>query len=132
MRTPVEVMVVDDEPTVGERLKDHLGRKGFAVEVFTESQKAIDRLTEKHFDVVITDLRMEGPSGLDVLQYVRGRRFSTQVIIITGYGSMETARHAEYTGAFDFINKPFNFRTIEAMTRKAAKKARRMKDPEAV
>jgi DNA-binding NtrC family response regulator len=131
MSAPIEVMVLDDEPVVGERLKDQLGRKGFAVEVFTESQRAIDRLTEKRFDVVITDLKMEGPTGLDVLQFVRGQRFATQVIIITGYGSMDTARRAEYGGAFDFVNKPFSLRTIEAMTKKAAKKARRMKEPEA-
>jgi DNA-binding NtrC family response regulator len=131
MSAPIEVMVLDDEPVVGERLKDQLGRKGFAVEVFTESQRAIDRLTEKRFDVVITDLKMEGPTGLDVLQYVRGQRYGTQVIIITGYGSMDTARQAEYIGAFDFVNKPFSFKTIEAMARKAAKKARRMKEPEA-
>lgn len=128
MKTPVEVMVVDDEPVVGERLKEHLDRKGYAVEIFTDSQRAVDRLAEKRFDVVITDLRMEGPDGLDVLQFVRGQSVDTQVILITGYGSMETARHAEYSGTFAFVNKPFSFKTIEAMTKKAAKKARRLQD----
>jgi DNA-binding NtrC family response regulator len=132
MSSPVEVLVLDDEPVVGERLKEHLGRRGFAVEVFTDSQKAIDRLAEKRFDVVITDLKMEGPSGLDVLQFVRGQSYGTQVIIITGYGSMDTARRAQYSGAFDFVNKPFSFKAIEAMTTKAAKKARRQKDREAI
>lgn len=133
MSSTVEVLVLDDEPMVVERLKDHLNRKGFAVEVFTDSQLAIDRLAKKRFDVVITDLKMEGPDGLDVLQFVRGRGpgYGTQVIIITGYGSMETAREAEYAGAFDFVNKPFSMKTIEAMTRKAAKKARRVADREA-
>jgi len=131
MGSAADVLVLDDESVVGERLKHHLEKNGYQVEVFTDSQQAIDRLAHKHFDVVITDLKMEGPNGLDVLQFVRGESYGTQVIIITGYGSMETAREAEYSGVFDFVNKPFSLDTIEAMTRKAARKSRKLRDKEA-
>ena len=126
MRGPVEVMVLDDEEVVCERLKAHLEKKDCRVETFVESQKAIDRLTEKRFDVVITDVKMKGPSGLDVLHFVRRESPSTQVIVITGYGSMENFREAEYGGAFEFINKPFTSRAMEKLTSKAAKKARKL------
>jgi pyruvate, water dikinase len=130
MNSAPDVLVLDDEPMVGERLKDHLEKNGYAVEVFTESQQAIDRLAKKRFDVVITDLKMEGPNGLDVLQFVRGGRYGTQVIIITGYGSMESAREAEYRGVFEFVNKPFSLDAIEAVTKKAVRKSRKLKDRE--
>ncbi|MFH1609251.1 MAG: response regulator [Candidatus Bipolaricaulota bacterium] len=125
MRSPFEVLVLDDEDVVCERLESHLEKKGCQVETFTESQKALDRLAEKTFDVVITDMKMEGPTGLDVLQFVRRQSPSTQVIIITGYGSIETIREAEYGGAFEFIHKPFTSSAIEALTMKAATKARK-------
>ncbi len=131
MSSAADVLVLDDEPMVGERLKDHLEKNGYAVEVFTDSQQAIDRLARKRFDVVITDLKMEGPNGLDVLQFVRGESHGTQVIIITGFGSMETAREAEYSGVFEFVNKPFTLDAIEAVTKKAARRSRKLRDREA-
>lgn len=125
MRSPHQVLVLDDEEVVCERLKSHLEKKGFEVEAFTESQKAIDRMADKKFHVVITDVKMEGPSGLDVLHFVRRESPGTQVIVITGYGSIESIREAEYGGAFEFINKPFTSKAIEALTLKAAKRARK-------
>jgi len=125
MRSPYQVLVLDDEDVVCERLKAHLDKKGFEVETFTQSQTAIDRMAQKAFDVVITDVKMEGPSGLDVLHFVRRESPGTQVIVITGYGSIEAIREAEYGGAFEFINKPFTMKAMEALTLKAAKKARK-------
>ncbi len=121
-----EVLVLDDEPMVGERLEEHLTRKGYRVEVFTDSRQAVDRLATKRFDVVITDLKMTGPTGLDVLRFVRNQTSGTQVIIITGYGSMDAARLAEYGGAFELVHKPFSVKTIEALTRRAARRAHKL------
>lgn len=125
MSDRIEVLVLDDEPIVCERLKEHLEKDDLAVEIFTESQKAIDRLAEKTFDVVVTDLKMKGPTGIDVMHFVRDQEKGTQVIIITGYASMDAARDAEYSGTFDFITKPFQLTAVSAMVKKAAKKARR-------
>jgi pyruvate,water dikinase len=125
MTDAIQVLVLDDEPAVGERLKDFLEKNGMAVEAFLDSQAAIDRLAHKHFDVVVTDLKMKGPTGLDVLVHVRERELATQVIIITAYGTFEHARGAEVVGAFDFIHKPFKLVDIHKLVKKAAKKARR-------
>ena len=127
MENRAEVLVLDDEEIVCERLKGHLENNGFQVETFTESQGAIDRLSEKSFDVVITDLKMEGPSGLDVLRFVRDRMQGTQVIMITGYASIEAAREADYTGVYDFILKPFQLEEMGKLVKKAAKKAIKLK-----
>ena len=127
MKNRTEVLVLDDEAIVCERLKAHLESNDFQVETFTESRQAMDRLMEKTFDVVVTDLKMEGPSGLDVLRFVRDQMQGTQVIMITGYASTEAARAADYTGVYDFILKPFQLDEMGKLVKKAAKKAMRLR-----
>jgi DNA-binding NtrC family response regulator len=119
------ILILDDEVIVCERLKEYLGEK-FEVETFTDSTSALERLGQKRFDVVVTDLKMKGPTGLDVLRFVRDHSRGTQVIIITGYGSFEAAREAEYSGVYDFVPKPFDMKKMEAMIRSAANKARKV------
>lgn len=122
---PTEVMVVDDEQMVCDRLRDHLEKQGFQVDTFTASKAALDALEHKRYHVVVTDLKMAGPTGLDVLQNVRQRGYPTQVIIITGYASMEAAREAEAVGAYDFLCKPFELKELTKLIKKAAKRAKR-------
>lgn len=125
MGADAEILVLDDEPIVCERLEEHLAGLGFSVETFTESQAAIDRLQEKDFDVVITDLKMRGPTGLEVLQFVRSQDRGTQVIMITGYATMDAARDAEYSGVFEFVSKPFRLETVGKLAKAAARKAQK-------
>lgn len=125
MPDKVDVMVVDDEPTVCERLQDYLEHQGMAVETYLDSQAAVARLAERRYDVVVTDLKMKGPTGLDVLMAVRAQKLPTQVIIITGYRTIEDARGAEYMGAFGFLDKPFRLEQLRDMVKKAARKAAR-------
>ncbi len=121
-----EILVLDDEPIVCERLQENLQKNGFVVETFTESQAAIDRLSRKRFDVVVTDLKMQGPTGLDVMHFVRRQQQGTQVVIITGYGSIEAAREAEFSGVFGFVDKPFQMQKLCKLVEKAASKARKL------
>jgi DNA-binding NtrC family response regulator len=123
MQSDVEVMVLDDEPTVGERLKDFLEKEGMKVETFTDSQTAVARLAEKRFHVVVTDLKMKGPTGLDVLVTVKSRNLSTEVIIITGYPAFEDKRASECVGAYAFVDKPFHLDQLHDLIKKAARKA---------
>jgi len=125
MATKAEVLIVDDEPIVGERLKDFFEKKGMSVETFTESREAIKRLKEKTFDVIVTDIKMEGPTGIDVLLEVKKEAPASEVILITGYGSFETLRAAEAVGAFDYICKPFKVEDVYKKAAKAAAKAKR-------
>jgi DNA-binding NtrC family response regulator len=96
-----------------------------SVEAFSESRRALDRLKERSFDVIVTDLKMEGPTGIDVLLEVKRAAYQSEVILITGYGSSETLRQAEAVGAFDYIPKPFRMSDIHKLVKKAAKKARK-------
>ena len=125
MDKKTEVLLLDDEPIVCERLQDFLEKRDMAVESFNESPKALERLKEKNFDVVVADLRMEGPTGMDVLKTVRESGYKSEVIIITGYGSFESYREAELGGVFEFINKPFKMNDIYKLIKKAARKAKK-------
>jgi DNA-binding NtrC family response regulator len=102
-----KVLLLDDEPIVCERLQPALEKIGFYVETFTESQKAIDRFAEEKFDVLVTDLKMQKPDGLDVMNFVNQQSPTTKVIIITGFATADTATQAMKSGAIDFIAKPF-------------------------
>lgn len=116
----LRVMVLDDEPIVGKRLHQALTKHGFEVEVFEDPAKAISRLGEAHFDIVVTDLRMEEVNGIQVLEYITSNCKNTRVILITGYATVEVAREALVKGAFDFIAKPFKPRDLRAAINKAA------------
>jgi CheY-like chemotaxis protein len=116
----LRVMVLDDEPIVGKRLNQALTKHGIEVEVFEDPTQAIARLGESHFDVVVTDLRMEELSGIQVLEYITSHCKGTRVILITGYATVEVAREALVKGAFDFIAKPFKPRDLRAVINKAA------------
>lgn len=102
-----KIIVLDDEPIVCERLKPALEKKGFYVETYTQSKDVVDRITQQKFDVLVTDLKMRKPDGLDVLDYASQYSPSTKVIIITGFATVETATKAIKSGAVDFIAKPF-------------------------
>jgi DNA-binding NtrC family response regulator len=125
MGKPVEVLVIDDEAIVCERLKDFLTAKGLQVEAFTDSQQAVARLQEKTFDVVITDLKMSGPTGMDVLRLIRETQPATVGILVTAYGQYEKVREAEALEAAEVIHKPFQLSEVHASVLKAAKRAKK-------
>ncbi len=121
MKEQKSVMVLDDEPIVGDRLKPVLEKEGFEVEVFTDSAEAIERLKAKTFSVLVTDMKMKGPSGMDILRFVKDKAPSTQVIVITGYATIETNYEAQALGAAHFIAKPFKMKELAKLVGKASR-----------
>ncbi len=120
MARSLEVLVLDDEPIVGKRLKPALEKNGYLVEVFEDGRSALARLEEKVFDIVVTDVRMDEVDGLQVLEAVQRLSARTKVVIITGYATVELAREALAKGAFDFIAKPFKPQDLRLVIEKAA------------
>jgi DNA-binding NtrC family response regulator len=112
MRRRNRVILLDDEAIVCERLKHALEKCGFEVAAYTDSQEAVDRLSKDRFDVLITDLKMKKPDGLDVMNFVNRQSPSTKVVIITGYATADTATEAMKSGAVDFIAKPFKIKAM--------------------
>jgi DNA-binding NtrC family response regulator len=115
---------VDDEPALralmAERLTDH----GFDVVEAESGERALELLHQFAFDVVITDLRMPGMDGTQVIESARQRYPGIIAIVITGYGTVKDAVEAIKRGASDFITKPFQFDELAHVLKKALEQRR--------
>ena len=116
------ILVLDDEPIVGKRLRPALAKSGYEVDVVETGADAIRLIDERLYDIVVTDIRMEGVDGIAVLRHALARSPRTLVIMITGYATVEMAREALTIGAFDFIAKPFKLDDLRAVIARAAAK----------
>jgi DNA-binding NtrC family response regulator len=113
------ILILDDEPIVTKRLKPSLEKKGYEVEAFTQSSEALKRVHERRFDIVVTDLKMEGMDGMQFLTEVKEKYPETEVIVITGFATMATAKESFNKGIFDFLAKPFKLGEIAEVIAKA-------------
>jgi DNA-binding NtrC family response regulator len=114
-----KILVVDDEPIVGERIKASIEKNGHHVETFFDPAKAIRRLETNDFDIVISDIRMGEIDGIQVMEKVFETSSNAAVIMITGYATLDMARESLTRGAFDFIAKPFKLKEIRNTIQKA-------------
>jgi len=124
----LDVLVLDDEPIVGKSLRRALEKLGLTVEVFEDPALAMNRIDEKDFDIVVTDIVMGDIDGIQVLDRVMRKSPRTKVVIITAFAMMEMARKAMEKGAFDFIAKPFDAADIRAIVVRAADALREGED----
>jgi len=108
----LRILILDDEPIVCKRLRPAFHKAGHDVETFTDSAAAIERLRQQHFDIVITDLKMEGADGMQVLHEAKAVSPETRVVVITGFAALDTAKESFHKGAFDFVAKPFKLGDI--------------------
>jgi CheY-like chemotaxis protein len=112
------ILVVDDEEDVREGVKRFLMYEGYEVTTAESGAVALERAGAQAFDVVLTDLRMPGMSGLETLIALKRLRPELPVIVVTGYASAETVSACKREGAFDYVTKPFELpdmlRLIEA------------------
>ena len=116
----LDICIIDDEVVVCKRLQQALAKDRHTVETFVDSKSAIARLDEKHFDIVVTDIRMDDIDGMEVLDHIIAAGDNTKVIMITGYATIEIAREAQAKGAFDFISKPFRPQDLREAIGRAA------------
>jgi putative nucleotidyltransferase with HDIG domain len=109
----LRVLVVDDDPLVLRVLQDVLRAQGCETSTAGNADRALALLDNNSYDLIVSDIRMPGPSGLDLLRAVRSRQPETPVVLITGYASVETAVEALRSGAVDYLTKPFRLQDIE-------------------
>lgn len=114
-------MVVDDEPIVCRRLKQILEKAGYEVTVFDNGAHAINELEKNTYDIIVTDLKMEGVDGMMILETAKRKNPGAKVIMITGFAEVETAKQAFRKGVFDFISKPVEINAIKQVIRNAEK-----------
>ena len=106
------ILIIDDDKEVGDVLSSFLKQNGFEVTCSDNSQDALGLIQGNRFDIVITDIRMPDVDGIDILKQVKKTSFETEVIIITGYGTIQNAISALKEGASDFLLKPVDMENI--------------------
>lgn len=116
------VIVVDDDISILRILKQLLKEKGYDVFVASDGKEAINLISVNDFDLVITDLMMPESDGLEVLRKTKEKNPRTQVIMITGFATLDSAIEALKLGAFDYIRKPFKLAELDVTIRNAIDK----------
>jgi two-component system phosphate regulon sensor histidine kinase PhoR len=121
-------LVVDDEKRIRDGCRKTLALEGFEVATAESGYFGMRMIEKEHFDIILLDLMMPGPSGMDVLAYVKNYHPDTVIIVITGYATMEHAIEAMKRGAFDFISKPFSPQDLRKVASKAMEYIRTLQD----
>jgi DNA-binding response OmpR family regulator len=119
---PPRVLVVDDERTVRIGLEKLLRRSGYEVTTAESAEEALEHLRRTEFDVVMSDIRMNGLTGIDLLAQIQQIAPTTGVILMTGYASVDTAVEALRLRAYDYLTKPFDNDHVRATLERAVSK----------
>ena len=126
------IAVIDDEAIVCREIKRGLQKDGYQVETFSAGESGIRRLKQIPFDLVLCDLVLPDCNGLDVLKTIKNLFPLTEVIIITGYGSVDTAIQAIQTGAYHYVTKPVKMAELRSLVARAIEKVWLIKEKEAL
>src|SRR5512145_2007664 len=113
------ILVVDDEASMREFLEILLGKQGHRVDAASDVKGALARVAEGGVDLVITDLRLGGDSGIDVLRKVKEVSPATEVVMVTAFATTENAVQAMKLGAYDYVLKPFKVDELRLVVEKA-------------
>ncbi len=124
MTIPNTVLVVEDDPEIGSMLSKSFSLLGYKVTHASDGFQALEQIEAEYFDVVLLDIMLPGPNGMEILKRIRKWRPKTEVIMLTAYASLDTAVDALRLGAYDYVTKPFKFDTIRSAVRRAVEKQR--------
>ena len=105
-KPPVRLAIIEDEKISGLRLQEHLVESGYPADLFFEGNSFLNAFLASPYDLVITDLKLPGPGGMEILRRVKARHRDTEVVVITGYASIDSAIEAVRAGAFHYLTKP--------------------------
>ena len=114
-----KILVVDDDPVVGKSIGRVLSSKGYAVISARDGEEALGKLATEKYDLVFTDIKMPGMSGLEVAERVKASQPWLPVVIVTGYGTDANEARAKAAGVSGFLRKPLSPEMIEGSTEKA-------------
>ena len=117
--SPTHVLIVDDEVETCSLLHEIMEKEGYEVQTTHDSQTALELLKQQPTDVVLSDIQMPGMNGIELLTAIHVQQSDTQVILLTAYGSLNTAVEGIKAGAFDYISKPFVLDEIRTVVRRA-------------
>lgn len=125
-----DVLIVDDDDEFRDLLLQRLTRTGFPTEAASNGAQALQLIQRQHFDVVVSDMNMPGMSGLELLEKLKTLDVDSEVMLLTGKGTIESAVQAMQLGAFNYLQKPFGMPELEAQIKKAAERGELRKENE--
>ena len=102
------LLIVDDEPLKQAVMQEHLSQEGFIVDIHNNPLDAEKAVSNTHYDVILTDIRMPGLDGISFLRNIKEKNPNQAVIVMTAFGTIETAIEAMKQGAYDYLQKPFS------------------------
>src|SRR5438067_3977923 len=108
-----KILVVEDDPDIRKILELYLGEKGFRVKMADGAPRALELLAEEPFDLILSDVRMPGMSGLDLLRHVKEQDPEIQLVLMSAYSSVKDAAQANQLGSGEYVEKPIDFRRLE-------------------
>ena len=115
----MRILVVEDDRDFRELLVEHLSEQGYQVDGASDREEGFEALEEKDYSVVILDLFLPDGNGMDLLSWIKENTPLTEVIVITGHGTIKTAVEAMKLGAYDFLTKPCSLKEVEILVKKA-------------
>lgn len=113
------ILLVDDEETIRYVLREALVSDGYCVDIASDAFQALDHFKQKQYDLIITDVKMHGMDGIQLIRELKKKHSHLKVIMITAYGSLETVKEAAKLGVVEMIGKPFKIREIKDVLVKA-------------
>ena len=126
------IAVVDDEPIVVREIKRSLSKQGYEVETFLDGESVLKQLDRSEFDLFISDLRLPGISGLDLLRAIRKHNPQCETILITAHGTVDSAIEAIRCGAFHYVTKPIKMAELRLLVKRALDKVTLVREKEAL
>src|SRR5215469_8379211 len=118
-KSKVKILVVDDEQGLCAGVQEALRREGYVVDGMTEGPAALKLGQQRLYNLIISDMKMPGLSGLELLTQVRATHRDTLFILMTAYGTVENAVEAMKRGAYDYLPKPIDMKRLRALVEKA-------------
>lgn len=128
MSSQICILVVDDDEVTCNLLEEVLSKEGYAVDKALDGREAIDKGENRPYDIVLTDIRMIDVDGMEVLKAYRKKSPDTIIIMMTAFGSIETAIGAIKEGAYDYVSKPFKLDEIKLTIRRALEQKRLLQE----
>jgi nitrogen regulation protein NR(I) len=128
VRNVAKILLIEDDASLAANLRDVLTEDGFQVSVCNRGDEGLRQANSAGCDVVLTDLRLPGMGGLELVKQLHGSQPRLPVVLMTAHGTIETAIEATKLGAYEYLQKPFEMRDLLALLRRAVEASRLMRD----
>src|SRR5690348_11293661 len=125
----MRILVIEDDPTVGQYVKRGLEEHRWAVDLTTDGEEGERRASSEAYDLVVLDMRLPGKSGIEVLHALRAKGFERPVLVLTAQDAVDAKVSTLRAGADDYVTKPFAFEELLARVEALARRPRNMQRP---